>query len=76
MGVHAYMTDHQWKPWTPRLRQASLGGGNPSMMAHIVQGELSAVCITPLGEDTGRLCLISPELCLFAFAYLISILLL
>ena len=61
MGVCVYITELSGNLGHPDL------GGLP-WVAHIVQGELSTICTSPPGEDTGKLCLVFPELYLFAFA--------
>lgn len=54
-SVNAYLTDHQLKPWTPRLRWAFLIGNISRMLTHIVVGRIKRIYTTPLGEDTWKL---------------------
>lgn len=67
---HACMIDPQEKPWTPRLRWASLVGNT------LIAGRLIAVLPSPPGEDSLRLAsdLLDSAPCAFALLILICIL--
>lgn len=61
-SINAYLTDHQLKPWMPRLMWAFLIGNISHMLTHIVVGRIKRIYTTLWDRTPESLCLISPGL--------------